>query len=97
MGPTPRPPQRPLASVRVRYVGEPVAVVVAETVQQAKDAAESICLDIDLLPAVITASAAVAPDAPQLHADAPARSARKRPLIPNMSACSTLRARWASR
>jgi carbon-monoxide dehydrogenase large subunit len=69
--PTPRPTQRPLATDRVRYVGEPVAMVVAETVQLAKDAAESIYLDIDPLPAVTTASAAAAADAPQIHADAP--------------------------
>src|SRR5262249_61618936 len=69
--PTPRPPQRPLATDRVRYVGEPIAMVVAESVQQAKDAAESIFVDIDALPAVTTASAAAAADAPQLHADAP--------------------------
>jgi aerobic carbon-monoxide dehydrogenase large subunit len=69
--PTPRPPQRPLATDRVRYVGEPIAMVVAETVKLAKDAAESIFVDIDPLPAVTTASAAAAPDAPQLHADAP--------------------------
>src|SRR5580704_10034276 len=69
--PTPRPPQGPLATDRVRYVGEPIAMVVAETVKLAKDAAESIFVDIDPLPAVTTASAAAAPDAPQLHADAP--------------------------
>jgi aerobic carbon-monoxide dehydrogenase large subunit len=69
--PTPRPPQRPLARDRVRYVGEPIAMVVAETINRAKDAAESIYADIDPLPAVTTASAAAAPDAPQLHADAP--------------------------
>jgi carbon-monoxide dehydrogenase large subunit len=69
--PTPRPPQRPLATDRVRYVGEPIAMVVAETVKLAKDAAESIFVDIDPLPAVSTASAAAAPDAPLLHADAP--------------------------
>jgi carbon-monoxide dehydrogenase large subunit len=69
--PTPRPPQRPLATDRVRYVGEPIAMVVAETVKLAKDAADAVFVDIDTLPAVTTASAAAAPDAPQLHADAP--------------------------
>jgi aerobic carbon-monoxide dehydrogenase large subunit len=69
--PTPRPVQRPLATDRVRYVGEPVAMVVAETAKQAKDAAEMIFLDIDPLPAVTTAGDAAAPDAPQLHAEAP--------------------------
>ena len=69
--PTPRPPQRPLATDRVRYVGEPIAMVVAETDKQAKDAAEAVFADIDPLPAVTTASAAAAPDAPLLHDDAP--------------------------
>ena len=69
--PTPRPPQRPLATDRVRYVGEPIAMVVAETAKQAKDAAELVFADIDPLPAVTAASAAAAPDAPQLHAEAP--------------------------
>ena len=46
-------------------------MVVAETIKLAKDAAESIFVDIDPLPAVTTASSAAAPDAPQLHADAP--------------------------
>src|ERR1700733_14700180 len=69
--PTPPPPQRPLATDRVRYVGEPIAMVVAETSKLAKDAAESIFVDVDPLPAVTTAGAAAAPDAPVLHAEAP--------------------------
>ena len=68
---TPRPPQRPLATDRVRYVGEPIAMVVADTSKQAKDAAEAVFADIEQLPAVTTASAAAAPNAPVLHADAP--------------------------
>jgi carbon-monoxide dehydrogenase large subunit len=68
---TPRPPQRPLATGRVRYVGEPIAMVVAETSKQAKDAAEAVFADIDPLPAVTTAGEAVAPGAPQLHEAAP--------------------------
>src|SRR5580700_2036662 len=67
----PRPPQRPLATGRVRYVGEPIAMVVADTGKQAKDAAEAVFADIDQLPAVTSASAAAAPDAPLLHDDAP--------------------------
>jgi aerobic carbon-monoxide dehydrogenase large subunit len=69
--PSPRPPQRPLAKDFVRYVGEPIAMVVAETSKQAKDAAEAIFVDIDPLPAVTTASAAAAADAPLIHQDAP--------------------------
>ncbi len=69
--PTPRPPQRPLATGRVRYVGEPIAMVVAETSARAKDAAEAVFADIDPLSAVTTASEAAAADAPLLHTDAP--------------------------
>jgi aerobic carbon-monoxide dehydrogenase large subunit len=69
--PTPRPPQRPLATDRVRYVGEPIAMVVAETSKLAKDAAEAIFVDIDQLQAVTTAGDAAAPGAPLLHDDAP--------------------------
>jgi carbon-monoxide dehydrogenase large subunit len=69
--PTPRPPQRPLATGRVRYVGEPIAMVVADTGKQAKDAAEAVFADIDSLPAVTTAAEAAASGAPQLHDDAP--------------------------
>jgi len=65
---TPRPG---LAQDRVRYVGEPVALVVAETVAQAKDAAEAIVVDIAPLPAVTDISRAIAAGAPQLWPDAP--------------------------
>ncbi len=68
---TPRPPQRPLATDRVRYVGEPIGMVVAETSKQAKDAAEMVFADIDPLPAVTTAAEAAAPDAPLIHESAP--------------------------
>jgi aerobic carbon-monoxide dehydrogenase large subunit len=60
-------PQFHLARDRVRYIGEPVAVVVAETLAEAKDAAEAIAANYDLLPAVITPDQAVAPGAPLLH------------------------------
>jgi carbon-monoxide dehydrogenase large subunit len=69
--PTPRPVQRPLATGHVRYVGEPIVMVVADTVKLAKDAAEAIFVDIDQLPAVTTASAAASPGAPLLHDAAP--------------------------
>lgn len=59
--------QPPLARGRVRFVGEPIAVVVAETAAQARDAAEAIAPDIDPLPTVTLASDAAAPGAPQLH------------------------------
>jgi aerobic carbon-monoxide dehydrogenase large subunit len=56
-----------LATDKVRYVGDPVAFVVAETVAQARDAAEAIQIDIDPLPAVTDAAEAAKPGAPQLY------------------------------
>ena len=56
-----------LAKDKVRFVGDPVACVVAETRLAAKDGAEAVYLDIDILPAVTEASAAAAPGAPQLY------------------------------
>src|ERR687894_1946658 len=51
-------PHPALAQGKVRYVGDHVAVVIAETLAQAKDAAEAIAVDYDVLPAVVdTASA----------------------------------------
>src|SRR3954454_5894137 len=65
-------PARPsLPTDKVRFVGDPVAVVVAETLAQAKDAAEAVELDIEVLPAVTRASEAAAPGAPQLYDDVP--------------------------
>ncbi len=69
--PTPTPPQMALAEGSVRYVGDPVAVVVADTPAQARDAADAVLLDVDALPAVTTARAAAASDAPVLHEAAP--------------------------
>src|SRR6266478_8675696 len=60
-----------LATDKVRYVGEAVAAVVAETAAQAKDAAEAMVVDIDPLPAVTTAREAAAPGAPLLYEDVP--------------------------
>ena len=68
---TPRPAQLALATDRVRYVGEPIAIVVADTASAAKDAAEAVFLDIDSLPAVTTARDAADPAAPQIHESAP--------------------------
>ncbi len=48
-----------LAQGKVRHVGDPIAAVVAETAEQARDAAESIVVDIEELPAVIDMSAAL--------------------------------------
>jgi carbon-monoxide dehydrogenase large subunit len=56
-----------LMSDKVRYVGDPVAFVVAETLAQARDAAEAIVLDIEPLPAVTSAEEAAKPGAPLLY------------------------------
>jgi carbon-monoxide dehydrogenase large subunit len=57
----------PLAIDRVRHVGERVAVVVAATEAQARDAAELVSVDYDVLPAVVRAEDAIGPQAPLLH------------------------------
>ena len=56
-----------LMTDRVRYVGDPVAFVVADTVAQARDAAEAVELDIAPVPAVTSAAEAAQPGAPQLY------------------------------
>ena len=65
------PPNPMLARERVRHVGEAVAMVVAETRNAARDAAERVTIDYRPLPAVVDAAQARAPDAPQLWAEAP--------------------------
>jgi carbon-monoxide dehydrogenase large subunit len=60
-----------LAHGRVRHVGEPVALVVAETAAQAQDAAEAVAIEYRELPAAVTADEALAAGAPQLHEIAP--------------------------
>src|SRR5215470_10041236 len=65
------PTRHALATDKVRYVGEAIAAVVAETVAEAKDAAETVAADIEPLPAVTTARAAAATGAPQLYDDVP--------------------------
>ncbi len=64
-----------LATDRVRFVGQPVAFVVAQTLAQARDAAELIEIDYEPLDAVTDAEAALADDAPQLHDAAPGNRA----------------------
>ncbi|GIU98849.1 MAG: aldehyde dehydrogenase [Actinomycetota bacterium] len=79
LGLRPRPPagnvegpfERPvLARDRVRYVGEPIAVVLAETLAQAEDAAETVGVELDPLEPVIGAEAALAEGAAILHPEA---------------------------
>src|SRR5262245_294540 len=60
-----------LAHEVVRHVGEPLALVIAETAAQAEDAAEGLVIDYEDLPSVTTAEQAMAQGAPQLHAGAP--------------------------
>ena len=57
----------PLMTDKVRFVGDPVAFVVADTVTQARDAAEAVVVDIEPLPAVTSAEAATKPGAPRLY------------------------------
>jgi aerobic carbon-monoxide dehydrogenase large subunit len=65
-------PFRPtLAGERVLYVGEAVAMVVAETVAQAQDAAELVNVQYEAQPAVIDPREAIKPGAPQIHPEAP--------------------------
>lgn len=59
-------PHWPLAGDRVRYPGEGVAVVIAETLDQARDAAELVAVDYEELPAIVSIPAALAEDAPQI-------------------------------
>ena len=55
----------------MRYVGDPVALIVAETIAAAKDAAEAIEIDYEPLPAVISAAEAVRPGAPAVWDQCP--------------------------
>jgi carbon-monoxide dehydrogenase large subunit len=65
-------PKHPvLAEGKVRHVGDPVAVVVAETRVQARDAAEAIVVDYEVLPAVASLAAAQAPGAVLVHEGVP--------------------------
>ncbi|MGH6948837.1 MAG: xanthine dehydrogenase family protein molybdopterin-binding subunit, partial [Kiloniellales bacterium] len=65
------PPRPILARGRVRHVGDPVAFVIAETLNQARDAAEMIVVDYSELPSVTDTAAAVDPSAPQIWEEAP--------------------------
>ena len=69
--PMKEPPHPVMAVGKVRHVGDPVAVVIAETRQAAKDAAEQVVIDYTDLPAVATLRDAIAPGAAMVHDDAP--------------------------
>ena len=65
-------PSRPaLARERVRFVGEPVALVLAESLEAARDAVEQIVVDYAELPPVVATEEALGPDAPQIYPEAP--------------------------
>ncbi|HLX30426.1 MAG TPA: xanthine dehydrogenase family protein molybdopterin-binding subunit [Casimicrobiaceae bacterium] len=65
------PPHPVLAQGKVRYVGDPVALVIAESSAQAKDAAEQIVVDYDVLPSVVNPVDALASGTSQIHDGAP--------------------------
>ncbi len=69
--PMKEPPHPVLAQGKVRYVGDRVALVVAESVHQAKDAAELVDVDYEVLPAVVNPADAIKPGAPVVHDIAP--------------------------
>jgi carbon-monoxide dehydrogenase large subunit len=64
-------PHPVLAQGKVRYVGDHVAVVIAETLAEAKDASEAIVVDYEVLPANVDTAAAQAKGTPQVHDEAP--------------------------
>src|SRR5438477_5400863 len=67
--PMKEPPHPVLADGRVRHVGDPVAVVIAESLQQARDAAEKIAVDYAVEPAVVDVVDALKPSGPQVWGD----------------------------
>jgi len=66
-----KPPRPVLAARKVRHVGDALAMVVADSAQAAQDAAELVEVEYRDLPAVVSAEAAFAAGAPQLHEEAP--------------------------
>jgi len=60
-----------MAPETVRFVGQAVAVVIAETKNQARDASEAVVVEYEVLPAAADIRAAIKPGAPQLHPEAP--------------------------
>ena len=65
--PMAEPPHPVLAQGKVRHVGDPIAVAIAATREQARDAAEAIVVDYELLPAAATMEAALKPGAAPIH------------------------------
>ncbi len=69
--PMAEPPHPMLAREKVRHVGDPIAVVIAETHEQAEDAAELLGIDLEPLAAVASVTDAIAPGAPLVHDGVP--------------------------
>jgi aerobic carbon-monoxide dehydrogenase large subunit len=67
--------QTPLAKGKLRFVGEPIAVIVASSRYVAEDAAELVVVDADPIDAVVDLDAALAPNAPLVHEDLPSNLA----------------------
>ena len=65
------PTHLPMPVGKVRHVGDIVAMIVAETLEQARDGAEALAIDYEVLPAVVTAAQALSPGAPLVHEDVP--------------------------
>ena len=65
------PAHLPMPIGKVRHVGDIVAMIVAGTLDQARDAADVLMVDYEELPAVVTVAQALAPDAPLVHDDVP--------------------------
>lgn len=72
-----RPDLYPLAIGKVRYVGDEVAAVAAVDAATARAAVDRIVVEYDVLPAVLSLDAALAPDAPLVHDDAPGNVAHQ--------------------
>src|SRR5262249_37907664 len=64
-------PHPALAQAKVRYVGDHVAVVIAESLAQARDAAEAVNVTYKVLPAALDTATTQNPGQPQIHAEAP--------------------------
>ncbi|HZQ02195.1 MAG TPA: xanthine dehydrogenase family protein molybdopterin-binding subunit [Reyranella sp.] len=65
------PPHLPMSVGKVRHVGDIVAMIAADTLDQARDAAEALVVDYEELPAVVTVAQALAPGAALVHDDVP--------------------------
>jgi len=65
------PPHMPLATDAARYVGDPVAIVIAETRSAAQDAADLVAVDWDVQPSVTSTEKAAAKGSPRIHEVAP--------------------------